>query len=73
MPSRLVQSLAEDLTTGNAIALDFTDPILEASNVSATVDLPAIPLLPGTKQLLDLGVASTLAPQNWEVMSVGEL
>lgn len=38
--------------------------MLEASGVSAALDLRALPLLPGATELAAQGVASTLAPEN---------
>jgi selenide,water dikinase len=38
--------------------------MLVASNVSAKLNLDSIPLLPGTQDLLDQGIESTLAPDN---------
>ena len=38
--------------------------MLVASNKSATLDLSTIPLLPGTQEVLDQNIESTLAPDN---------
>lgn len=38
--------------------------MLVASNKSASLDLSAIPLLPGTQEMLDQDIESTLAPDN---------
>jgi len=43
--------------------------MLDASNVSATLDLAAVPLLPGVGDLNEQHVESTLAPSNREVES----
>ena len=43
--------------------------MLEASDVAANVELRSIPLIPGMKQLLKLGIESTLAAENRELMS----
>ena len=42
--------------------------MLEASGVSAAVDLRALPLLPGAAELAAQGVASTLAPENTRLL-----
>ena len=38
--------------------------MLRAGDLAAEIDLAAVPLLPGTAELLDEGVESTLAPEN---------
>ncbi len=46
--------------------------MLEASQVSATIDLDAIPSLPGAMEALSDGIQSTLAPANHRVESMIE-
>lgn len=43
--------------------------MLDASQLAAEVQLKSIPVLPGLKQLLEIGVESTLAAENRELMS----
>ncbi len=43
--------------------------MLEASDAAASVDVGSIPLIAGTDALLDLGIESTLAPLNRELMT----
>ena len=38
--------------------------MLVASSVDATIDLNLVPALPGAKELLEIGLESTLAPDN---------
>ena len=43
--------------------------MLDASGLSAVLQLPALPLLPGAREALDAGIESTLAPGNRHVQS----
>lgn len=63
--ARLLAPHAHAMTdiTGFGLAGHLLE-MMEASATAATIDLAALPLLPGAEALADHGIASTLAPAN---------
>lgn len=63
--ARLLARHAHAMTdvTGFGLAGHLLE-MLDASGVAATIDLAALPLLPGAEALADQGIASSIAPAN---------